>query len=350
MSGQSETEANGGDQEWRQEACAALESAGASREALEAVKPRILQILVDAASEALERDGHAATWTETRDRLERVRRGARELARALAALSSDDLALARGENPFESRQDLNLLAFERFLDANAMRTKQILNGDSESRIEDYYENERDWDAFVERYQSGFETGLLELSEIPALNKEAAVPGETSFEYLVDRLADALDLRMTLLSELSLEGPGRASLQARLFVSPRKKFVRMCCQLFERYALKISDAETGAFFRFCAAIYDHAAGEVVFTRDKSFRDLVKALKTLRGLRTELVEIHEQIALLPGTPIALTEGAPETDMISIHPKALKEFAALTDRENVLDDQIVSLVEEIYGPQQR
>ena len=265
-------------------------------------------------------------------------------------MSSDDLALASGENPFEPRQDLSQLALERVQDANLKRTMEILRGDSENKIEDYYKNEQDWDTFHERYQSGFKSGLLELSGIPALNDDAAGPGETSLAYLAGRLADALDLRMTLLAELPLDGPGRGSLQARLFVGPRKKFVRMCCQLFDYYALRISDAETGAFFRFCAAIYDHAAGEVVFTRDKSFRNLVNALKTLRRLRTELVEIHDQIASISGTPIALTESAPETGMISTHPKALKEFAALTDREDALDDQIASLVEEIYGPQQR
>lgn len=333
--------------EWRQQARAALEKAGGSREQVNEMEVRCFSPLVEAAQLALAGDADTTTWTETRDRLKRVRQSAQDLFRALQALTDNDLKVARGHNPYDPRHDLDEAALKIMGRAHDERLDRWLEKEEKTR-EELLHIEAEYESFFEKYIKDLGEGVLGMTEFPALNDREASADDESLAHTIGRLEEAVRLRLRHLSLLKLGGPGRGKLHSRLGRSPKQRYLGMCCQLFHHLRLPVSDTETGAFFQFCAAIYDHSAEDAMFSRDKPFRDIVNAYKEIHRLDAEAEELHNQILNLPGRDVRPDHSPFGVSTHVVSPEALPEQRALNMEMRDIEIQIRAFLEEVFGPQ--
>lgn len=306
------------DEQWRSDALNAITDANGTDGLLDRLRNGDLDRLLGIAVNLQDSEGAKARWSDTRDRVEKIVESAKELAKALRALRDDERDLLKGIDPFGEFENLFAIGHEIISDSQLAELQAAIN-DRDPDEKKARKLMRSQQLFSERFQRYAQVDDPNAMRwFPERNEEHSA----SLEKELGALVDTVELRWELLSAVAKPGGGRSNLQTRLGASPRKIFVRECAKIFDTEDLAVSEGEGGGFFRFCAAIYDQAAGDAHFSRDKPFREIARALKQKRKNRTIVREIQAQIEKLPGTV--------HDFLFAPNQEALPEFFRLTERQ--------------------
>ncbi len=320
---------------WRDDACRAIEDAGGTSALVEQLRSHELDRFAKVARRSLSSGSDGVRWSDTQSRLQKTIEAATDLVDALQSLTEPERKLLQTSwDPFDETECLEQIGMKRLGDRISNAVWDALK-----------ESPRDEEKFkaMRAVDDCFNDRMMRIGygDQTKITRWFPTMEHSSEETLADELEqfqETIVWKLELLSEVVSTGPGRGDLQTRLIASPRKIYVRECAKLFERAGLPVTDGEGGPFFRFCAAIYDHAAGDAVFSRDKHFREVAHAIKAYRAHRAKVQAISDAMVSLPGE----TNGGFST----VDEAHLPEFVRLSDRRRLEDDRMHAAYQEIWG----
>lgn len=100
-------------------------------------------------------------------------------------------------------------------------------------------------------------------------------------------------------------------------------------MFDYFDLTITNSESSAFFRFCAAIFESFDHDRSFGRGEPFGRIVRDMKRYREIRAEQWEAEERVLFIHDTA-ELEDGSPEE----------QEIVALETRARDLEEEMEEL----------